>query len=251
MASRLWARTMGRASTAALIALVGGLLFAGAAEMPAAASSTAFTGNFVVLHYRSCGQSRGGGNSWKVFRARKATCAQARHVLKVLFSPAAKTHMPAGQGRSGWYTTLPGRWRCGPLEMGVLTCLRGNTSAPTAGAAFVIPGDPFPADRAALSYHQCANVHADHGSSWQLRRVGKVTCAQARRVVQSFYGPQATLHGGQGPRSQQYVTVPGHWKCSVEQMGGVFGCMRGGSAAAPRAAVVWSGSVSALPSAAR
>jgi len=148
MASRLWSPTTGRASIAVLTALMGALFLAGAGETSAAgtAAPSSFTGNFVVLHYRSCGRSRGGGSSWKVFRARKATCAQARHVLKVLFSPAAKTHMPAGQGRSGWYTTLPGRWTCGPLEMGVLTCLRGKASAPTAGAAFVIPGDPFPAD---------------------------------------------------------------------------------------------------------
>ncbi len=115
----------------------------GAAD--AAQVRTRPVGTLPALRYRQCGSagdSRSG--TWDVFRSGTLTCEQARDVLTVLFSPAAKTHMPPHGGRSSWYTTLPGGWTCGPLEMGILTCWHGRVSAPTAVATFVIPGTPFP-----------------------------------------------------------------------------------------------------------
>jgi hypothetical protein len=43
---------------------------------------------------------------------------------------------------------------------------------------------------------------------------GSMSCAQARSVAKSY--AHGTFHGPvNGPRSDQYVTVPGGWRCSV------------------------------------
>jgi hypothetical protein len=61
---------------------------------------------------------------------------------------------------------------------------------------------------------------------------GSLSCGRARSVAKSY--AHGTFHGPvNGPRSAQYVTIPGGWRCSVIEQGGA-GCVRGGSRSNPR-----------------
>jgi hypothetical protein len=54
---------------------------------------------------------------------------------------------------------------------------------------------------------------------------GSMSCAQARSVAKSY--AHGTFHGPvNGPRSDQYVTIPGGWRCSVIEQGSAA-CSRG------------------------
>jgi hypothetical protein len=58
---------------------------------------------------------------------------------------------------------------------------------------------------------------------------GRLSCAQARAVAKSYVNGRGTFHGpASGPRSKQYITLPGGWRCSVLEQGGAA-CRRGGS----------------------
>ena len=58
---------------------------------------------------------------------------------------------------------------------------------------------------------------------------GPESCAQARGVAKSYIAGRGTFHGPpNGPRADQYVTIPGGWRCSVVEQGSV-GCFKGGS----------------------
>ena len=58
---------------------------------------------------------------------------------------------------------------------------------------------------------------------------GPVSCAQARRAARDYIAGNSKFHGPvNGPRSDQYITLPGGWRCSVIEQGGAA-CERGGS----------------------
>jgi hypothetical protein len=58
---------------------------------------------------------------------------------------------------------------------------------------------------------------------------GPVSCAQARGAAKDYIAGRSTFHGPvNGPRSDQYITLPGGWRCSVIEQGGAA-CVRGGS----------------------
>jgi hypothetical protein len=58
---------------------------------------------------------------------------------------------------------------------------------------------------------------------------GPVSCLQARQAAGSYAAGEGTFHGPvNGPRSQQYVTLPNGWRCGVIEQGSVS-CGRGGS----------------------
>jgi hypothetical protein len=63
---------------------------------------------------------------------------------------------------------------------------------------------------------------------------GPVSCAQARAAAKDYSTGRSTFHGPvNGPRSDQYITLPGGWRCSVIEQGGAS-CSRGGSPRNPR-----------------
>lgn len=56
---------------------------------------------------------------------------------------------------------------------------------------------------------------------------GPLSCAAARAVAESYVSGRGTFHGPpNGPRSNQYITLPGRWRCSVVEQGGAA-CRRG------------------------
>jgi hypothetical protein len=58
---------------------------------------------------------------------------------------------------------------------------------------------------------------------------GRLSCAQARMVAKGYISGRGTFHGPvNGPRSDQYVTLPGGWRCSVIEQGAAD-CTRGGA----------------------
>jgi hypothetical protein len=63
---------------------------------------------------------------------------------------------------------------------------------------------------------------------------GPVTCPEARAAAKEYSTGEGTFHGPKnGPRSAQYITLPGGWRCSVIEQGGAA-CARGGSRSNPR-----------------
>ena len=100
MTSRFSTRAHRAAWLVALTVCVSGLPI-GAAD--AAQASTRPVGTLPVLRYQRCGSagdSRSG--TWNVFRSGTLTCAQARDVLTVLFSPLRRpTCRPTGDALRG------------------------------------------------------------------------------------------------------------------------------------------------------
>lgn len=62
-----------------------------------------------------------------------------------------------------------------------------------------------------------------------LIEAGRLSCGQARSAGLAYVRGEGEFHGPpSGPRSEQYVTLPGGWRCGpVEQ--GTVGCSRGGA----------------------
>jgi hypothetical protein len=105
--------------------------------------------------------------------------------------------------------------RTRPLTIAILAALAAMTSVTPADASRscrVLPGGGAP--------HTVSIFH------------GRLSCAQARTVAKS-YVHGGTFHGPiNGPRSAQYLTLPGGWRCSVIEQGGAS-CARGGTRANP------------------
>jgi hypothetical protein len=63
---------------------------------------------------------------------------------------------------------------------------------------------------------------------------GRVPCAQARVAAADYKVGPSTHHGPvNGPFSEQYITLPGHWRCTLVT-GEDASCTRGGSSLNPR-----------------
>ncbi len=63
---------------------------------------------------------------------------------------------------------------------------------------------------------------------------GRVSCAQARTAAKDYTVGPSTHHGPvNGPFSEQYITLPGGWRCTLVT-GEVASCTRGGSSLNPR-----------------
>jgi hypothetical protein len=77
---------------------------------------------------RSCGTTHLlQGGSARVTIARGAlSCSAARGIVKLYGSSRGTPHGLNGP-RSGFYTTYPAGWRCGPLEQGGSACWRGGS----------------------------------------------------------------------------------------------------------------------------
>jgi hypothetical protein len=107
-----------------------------------------------------------------------------------------------------------------PVSIGALAVAIAVISATPAGAkrsCGTLPGGPVP--RTITIFH------------------GPVTCAQARAAAKNYSAGRGTFHGpANGPRSDQSITLPGGWRCSVIEQGGAS-CVRGGSRRSPREAI--------------
>ncbi|MCW3030807.1 MAG: hypothetical protein JWM66_940 [Solirubrobacterales bacterium] len=96
---------------------------------------------------RSCGVLRLQGRDAvrvTIYRG-PVSCAGARGIVKLYGTPKVGTfHGNPNGPRSGWYTTFPGGWTCGPLEQGSATCWLGGSPHNAAKArdlvGFVIVG---------------------------------------------------------------------------------------------------------------
>jgi hypothetical protein len=87
---------------------------------------------------------------------------------------------------------------------------------------------------AAAGSRSCGTVRAGHDAARVTIFRGRVSCVQARRASKDYISGRGTFHGTpNGPRSKQYVTLPGGWRCSVIEQGGAA-CTRGGSSLKPR-----------------
>jgi hypothetical protein len=90
-----------------------------------------------------------------------------------------------------------------------------------AAAVAVIPVAPAAAERS------CGTVHGTQGALHGVTiRQGRLTCTQVRAIAKEYASGQAKFHGPpNGPRADQYDTLPGGWRCSVIEQGTV-GCVR-------------------------
>lgn len=73
----------------------------------------------------------------------------------------------------------------------------------------------------------CRTVTARHQAVHVMVGRGRVSCAQARAVANSYISGHGTFHEGPS-QAATYITIPGGWKCSTEEMGGA-GCTSAGS----------------------
>jgi hypothetical protein len=81
----------------------------------------------------------------------------------------------------------------------------------------------------AMAARSCGTVTAKGAAVRVTLARGPESCAQARGVAKSYISGRGTFHGPpNGPRAEQYVTIPGGWRCSVVEQGAV-GCFKGGS----------------------
>jgi hypothetical protein len=87
---------------------------------------------------------------------------------------------------------------------------------------------------AAAAERSCGTVRAGRNAARVTILHGPVSCTQARAASKNYIAGHSTFHGPvNGPRSGQYITVPGDWRCSVIE-GGAAVCTRGGSRVNPR-----------------
>jgi hypothetical protein len=104
----------------------------------------------------------------------------------------------------------------GPLGVLLVTLLLVVVGAPGSAAS---PKDPG----------ACGVIAYDGARAKVFITAGHPSCRQARSVGLSYVRDEGEFHGPvAGPRSQQYVTLPGGWRCGVVEQGSV-GCSRGGT----------------------
>lgn len=99
---------------------------------------------------------------------------------------------------------------------------RLTTIAVVAAVAAAILATPAAAERA------CGSIVGGHQPVPRTVTIysGRLSCARARAVAKSYINGRGTFHGPRsGPRSAQYVTLPGGWRCGVVEQGAV-GCRR-------------------------
>jgi hypothetical protein len=88
---------------------------------------------------RSCGSTpllQGGRASVTITRG-PLSCSQARAIIRLYGSNHGTPHGLNGP-RSGFYTTYPGGWICGPLEQGGSACWLGGTPRSLSAARDVV-----------------------------------------------------------------------------------------------------------------
>ncbi len=97
-----------------IAAIVAALFFSGLPTSPASAGMT------------NCGRIRVNGIAYKVTIYRgHVSCHRARRLIKTYGEGGGRNVRPPGTGRSGWYSILPGRWRCSSGAGGALGCSHG------------------------------------------------------------------------------------------------------------------------------
>jgi hypothetical protein len=117
---------------------------------------------------------------------------------------------------------------------------RLTTIAILAAAVAVVVATPAAASRS------CGTVRGEtvRGGIIPAARVtilrGRVSCAQARTAAKDYKVGPSTHHGpANGPSSEQHITLPGRWRCTLIS-GEVASCSRGGSSLNPREVIVFS-----------
>ena len=87
----------------------------------------------------------------------------------------------------------------------------------------------FAGTPAGAATRSCGTVTAGHQKVSVMISRGPVTCTRSRAAAKTYISGRGTFHGpANGPRADQYVTLPGGWRCSVIEQGSVT-CVSAGS----------------------